>query len=95
MAYNRSRSFWRNRAYHTIDTEYRRSYEHSARPTTAPIGRFTYTSRIPADAIIPLTLPMYRKRPPPTTYVREFNEKAPSDRYFRDFVDSFAGPINQ
>ncbi len=97
MAYNRSRPFWRNRAYHTLDSEYRRSYQSPIRTTTAPatIGRYTFSCRIPADAIIPLTLPMYRKRPPPTTYVKEFNEKVPSQVYMKDFVDSFNGPMDQ
>ncbi len=95
LAYNRSRSFWRNRAYHTLDSEYRRSYQYPLRPTTASIGRYTFSCRIPADAIIPLTLPMYRKRLPQTTYVREFNEKVPSQIYMKDFVDSFSGPMDQ
>jgi hypothetical protein len=95
LAYNRSRSFWRNRGHHTLDSEYRRSYQSPLRPTTVPVGRYGYTSRIPANAIIPLTLPMWKKRSSQTTYVREFNEKAPSDLYMKDFVDSFSGPIGQ
>jgi len=95
LAYNRSRSFWRNRAYHTLDSEYRRSYQHPVRATTALTGRYTFSCRIPADAIIPLTLPMWRKKSSKTTYDREFNEKAPSQLYMKDFVDSFNGPMDQ
>jgi len=95
LAYNRSRSFWRNRAYHTLDSEYRRSYQYPLRPTTAVHGRYTFSCRNPADAIIPLTLPMWRKKSCQTTYVREFNEKAPSQLYMKDFVDSFDGPMDQ
>ena len=98
MAYNRSRSFWRNRGFHTLDSEYRRSYQQPIRATTAPsipIGRFAHSCRIPADAIIPLTLPMYKKGSVRTTYVREYNEKAPSQLYVKNFVDSFGGPIDQ
>lgn len=95
MAYNRSRSFWRNRGYHTLDSEYRRSYQYPLRTTTAPNGRFTFSCRIPADAIIPLTLPMWRKGSSRTTYGREFNEKVPSQMYMKDFVDSFNGPMDQ
>jgi hypothetical protein len=38
---------------------------------------------------------MWRKKPCQTTYVREFSEKAPSDLYMKDFVDSFNEPMDQ
>ena len=95
LAYNRSRSFWRHRGHPTFDSEYRNSYRNALRATETPAGRYGYTSRIPAEAIIPLTLPMWRKGTSQTTYVREYNEKAPSQLYMRDFVDSFHGPMDQ
>jgi hypothetical protein len=95
LAYNRSRSFWRNRAHHTLDSEYRNSYQYPLRATTAPTGRYSHSSRIPADAIVPLTLPLWKKRSSQTTYVKEISEKAPSQLYMRDFVDSFNGSMDQ
>lgn len=95
MAYNRSRSFWRNRGHHTLDSEYRCSYEQPLRPIITPSGRYRHSCRIPADAIIPLTLPMWRKKSSNTTYKREISEKAPSQLYMKDFVDSFSGPMDQ
>jgi hypothetical protein len=95
LAYNRSRSFWRNRAHHTLDSEYRRSYQCPIRPITVPTGRYAFSCRIPADGIIPFTLPMWKKQSSQTTYVREFDEKVPSQLYMKDFVDSFSGPMDQ
>ncbi|CAF0915634.1 unnamed protein product [Rotaria sordida] len=96
LAYNRSRSFWRNRAHHTLDTEYRNSYEKALRATAAPPpGRYKFSYRIPADAIIPLTLPMWKKNISKSTYTRDISEKAPSQLYMKDFVDSLNGPMDQ
>ncbi|CAF0866750.1 unnamed protein product [Rotaria sp. Silwood1] len=97
LAYNRSRSFWRNRAHHTLDSEYRSSYEQPLRATAIPAapGRYKYSCRIPADAIVPLTLPMWKKNISQTTYKRDISEKAPSQLYMKDFVDSLSGPMDQ
>ena len=95
LAYNRSRPFWRSRAHHTLDSEYRTSYRYSLKPTTTSIGRYSFSSRIPADAIVPLTLPMWKKIPSQSTYHKEITEKAPSQLYMREFVDSFNGPMDQ
>lgn len=95
LAYNQSRSFWRHRGHHTFDSEYRNAYRNAIRATENPAGRYGHTSRVPADAIIPLTLPLWRRGSSQTTYVREISEKAPSQLYMRDFVDSFHGPMGQ
>ncbi|CAF0960520.1 unnamed protein product [Adineta ricciae] len=91
LAYNSSRSFWRNRAYQPSNSE----QKCSLRPTTAPVGRYAYTRRAPAEAIIPLTLPMWRKGSSQTSYKTEFSEKAPSELYMKNFVDHFSGPMDQ
>lgn len=95
MAYNRSRSFWRNRGNFTHDSEYRVSYRNAPQTISNPTGRYGFSCRVPAEAIIPLTLPLWRKGSSRTTYVREFNEKVPSEAYMKDFVDSFSGSLTQ
>ena len=95
LAYNRSRIFWNNRAQYTLDSEYRRSYENSVRAMNTPTGRYGFTRRTPANAIVPLTLPVWKQGSSQSTYVREISEKAPSQLYMRDFVDSLHGPMNQ
>ena len=95
LAYNRSRIFWNNRPQYTLDSEYRRSYENSIRAMNTPTGRYGFTRRTPADAIVPLTLPVWKQGSSQSTYVREISDKAPSQLYMRDFVDSFHGPMNQ
>ena len=93
LAYQRSRPFWRNRGHFTFDSEYRNSYRQHVQTTSNTIGRYAHSCQVPADAIIPLTLPLWKKNSSKTTYVREFNEKAPSTMYMKDFVDSFSGPV--
>lgn len=94
MAYNRSRSFWRNRGYYTLDSEYRNCYRNPPRTASNSIGRYAHSSRIVADSIIPLTLPMWKKTSTKTSYDTEFNQKTPSDMYMKNFVDSFADPTH-
>ncbi|CAF3081916.1 unnamed protein product [Rotaria socialis] len=100
LAYNRSRPFWRNRGHHTLDSEYRSSYEQPLRTTSTVTttlfpGRYRFSCRIPADAVVPLTLPMWRNKSSKSTYKREISEKAPSQLYMKDFVDSLSGPMDQ
>ncbi|UJR29134.1 hypothetical protein I4U23_010348 [Adineta vaga] len=95
LAYNSSRSFWRTRAYQPSITEHQNNHQYCLRPTTAPVGRYAYTRHVPAEAIIPLTLPMWRKGSSQTAYKTEFSEKAPSLLYMKNFVDHFSGPMDQ
>ena len=57
-------------------------------------GRFAYTNQVPADAIVPQTLPVWKKKPLHSIYTCEIARKAPSDRYMKEFVDSLGDPTN-
>ncbi|CAF3343031.1 unnamed protein product [Rotaria socialis] len=93
MAYERSRPFWRDRARHTLDSEYRSSYPNHPKAAMHTGGRYSFSSRIPADAIVPQTLPVWKERSLRSTYGHEISQKAPSDLYMKHFVDSLDGPI--
>ena len=94
MAYSRTRPYWRHRAHHTLDSEYRHAFQDSSKEVPRPGGRFACTSKIPADAIVPQTLPVWKKRSLQSIYKQEISEKSPSNEYMRDFVDSLNGPMD-
>ncbi|CAF1366765.1 unnamed protein product [Adineta ricciae] len=94
LAYTRSRPFWRNQVPHTLDSEYRNHFQNHPHVSMHFGGRFAYTNRMPADAIVPQTLPTWKKKPLHSIYTCEIGQKAPSDRYMKEFVDSFGAPTN-
>ncbi|CAF1423609.1 unnamed protein product [Adineta steineri] len=89
LAYNRPRAFWRNQVPHTFNSEYRNHFQNHSKTAMHFGGRFKFTSRVPADAIVPQTLPTWKKKPLHSIYSYEISQKTPSERYMRDFVDSF------
>ncbi|UJR20557.1 hypothetical protein I4U23_023684 [Adineta vaga] len=88
LAYNRARPFWRNQVPHSLNSEYRNHFQNHPKPAMHFGGRFAYTNRIPADAIVPQTLPIWKKKPLHSIYTCEISQKTPSDRYMKEFVDS-------
>ncbi len=94
MAYDRTHPFWRHRAQHTLDSEYRNAFQFPPIETLHTGGRYSSSKRIPADAIVPQTLPVWKKRSLQSVYGHEISQKAPSELYMREFVDSLSSPMN-
>ena len=94
LAYKRTRPYWRDRALHTLDSEYRYSYQDLSKEVPNPNGRYGCSPRAPADAIVPQTLPLWKKRTLKSIYSSEIGDKPPTDSYFKDFVDSLGGPMD-
>ncbi|CAF1061059.1 unnamed protein product [Didymodactylos carnosus] len=96
LAFSKSRPFWRTRACYSYDSEQRDQYraEHQLPNLLNNTSRYGCNPqhKISADAIAPQTLPLWKQIQTKTNYDQEFNEKAPSDTYMRDFVDHLTGP---
>jgi hypothetical protein len=95
LAYDRSQPYWRHRAHHTLDSEYRKAYQIPPKETFHTGGRYSFSKRIPADAIVPQTLPVWKKRSLQSIYGYEIGQKVPSELYMTEFVDSFNGPMDK
>jgi hypothetical protein len=94
LAYDRSHPFWRHRAQHTLDSEYRNNYQNHPKSALYFGGRYSCSSRVPADAIVPQTLPLWRTKSLQSIYGHEISDKTPSNLYMKEFVDSLNGPMN-
>ncbi|CAF1019138.1 unnamed protein product [Didymodactylos carnosus] len=99
LAFSKSRPFWRTRACYSYDSEQRDQYraEHQLRNLSNNTSRYGCNPqhRIAADAIAPQTNPLWKQIQTKTSYDQEYNEKAPSDLYMRDFVDHLTGPLDR
>lgn len=95
MAYKRLRPHWRERARHTLDSEYRFSYQDLLKEASSPKGRYGCSPRTPADAIVPQTLPLWKQRALKSVYTQDIGDKPPTDAYFKEFVDSLGGPMDE
>lgn len=93
-AYDRSRPYWRQRAQHTLDSEYRKSYPIHPVDALFRGGRYACSNRTPADAIVPQTLPLWKKKPLQSIYGHEISDKAPSEFHMKELVDSLNGPMD-
>ncbi|CAF0975663.1 unnamed protein product [Rotaria sordida] len=93
MAYNRSHPFWRERARYTLDSEYRNAYQNHPKSVLHTGGRYSFSCRVPADAIVPQTVPVWKKRSLRSIYEHEISQKTPSELYMKGFVDSLSGPM--
>jgi len=94
LAYNRSRPFWRNQVPYTHNSEYRNHYQNHPKSAMHFGGRFAFSCRVSADAVVPQTLPAWKKKPLQSIYTCEIGQKAPSELYMREFVDSLSSPMN-
>ncbi|CAF4040837.1 unnamed protein product [Rotaria sp. Silwood1] len=94
MAYNRSHPFWRERAQYTLDSEYRNAYQTHPKSAMHTGGRYSFSCRVPADAIVPQTLRVWKDRSLRSIYGHEISQKTPSELYMKEFVDSLNGPMN-
>lgn len=93
LAYQRTRPYWRDRARHTLDSEYRNAYQNHPKSALHMGGRYAFSLRIPADAIVPQALPLWKQKCLRSIYGHEICQKIPSDLYMKAFVDSLDGPI--
>ena len=94
LAYQRTHSHWREKAKHTLDSEYRYCFQDSSKLVQSPSGRYGCSPRTPADAIVPQALPVWKKQSLQSIYGHEISDKAPTDVYMREFVDSLGGPMD-
>ena len=98
LAYDRLHPFWREQAQHTLDSEYRHMYQIHPKQALFTGGRYACHQRVPADAIVPQTSPMLKKKKNQllrSIYGHEISQKAPSDLYMRTLVDSLGGPMDR
>lgn len=94
LAYARSHPHWRERAQHTLDSEYRKAYQNHPAEALFRGGRYACSNRAPADAIVPQTLPLWKKKPIRSIYAHEIGEKTPSESHMKELVDSLNGPMD-
>lgn len=94
LAFHRARPFWRDRAQHTLDSEYRNAYQNHPTNALHTGGRYSFSCRKPADAIVPQTVSVWKDRSARSIYGSEICGKTPSEHYIKEFVDSFTGPMN-
>ena len=94
LAYDRTRPYWRDRAKYTLDSEYRTRFQSHPKSAFHMGGRYSHSCRDPADAIVPQTLPVWKKRSLQSVYIHEISQKTPSEYYMKEFVDSLNGPMN-
>jgi len=95
LAYNRLHPFWRNRAEHTLDSEYRYAYQNPPKETLHTGGRYGSSCRVAVDGIVPQTLPVWKnKKSLKSVYAYEIGQKTPSEFDMKEFVDSLNGPMS-
>ncbi len=94
LAYDRSRPYWRQRAQHTLDSEYRNLYQNHPKEALFTGGRYSCNPRVPVHAIVPQTLPVLNKKSLQSIYGYEISRKTPSELYMSEFVDSLNGPMD-
>ena len=94
LAYERKHPYWRHRAKHTLDSEYRYSFKTHPKTALHFGGRYSFSSKKPAESIVPQALPRWKNQPLHSIYTNDIAQKSPTDLFIKVFVDSLNGPMD-